>query len=92
MFLIFAILLLSKCSIAEIILNKEATILAETVKYIFENFTSKSQGYVGIIINDNDNNAVKNSLIYVHQNITNSIFLINLKNFDKHKQRFKEVF
>lgn len=85
------ILILSKSINAKIMIDEESTILPNYVNYVFENQTRKSQGYVGLIINDNDNQCIEKSLINIHLSQTNSFFLINFNHFDRDIEKIKKV-
>lgn len=81
------ILFLCKISSAKIVVNDESRVLADYVQYVFENQTRKTQGFIGIIVNDNDNHAVEESLINIHRSKTNSFFLINFNYFERDKPK-----
>lgn len=91
MIAIFIILLASEIAKAKIIINEKPQILANYVKYVFENLTKQSEGYVGIVIINNNANYLEKSLMKIHQSNTNSIFLINFDRFEKNKYFINKV-
>lgn len=76
---------------AEIIVSEESSILAEYVKFVYENFCRQTQGFIGVVVNDNDNHAVEKSLINIHNLNSNSFALINFNYFERDRVIFEQV-